>query len=140
MTSLGRDDGTYVNAGDVRWRNLGWGRLGWRCTPTEGATRFVVMDVVLEPGGAHDFHRHPSQEQLVVVRRGLVEQWVGRKRRRMRAGDSVFTPPGVVHATFNDTDEEGELQLILGPAVGESGYEFEDLSHDAPWCYLRPSQ
>jgi quercetin dioxygenase-like cupin family protein len=96
-----------------------------------------VLDVVLDPGGAHDFHRHPRQEQLVIVVSGWVEQWVGTERQEMNSGDSVFSGPDVVHATFNLGTEAAKLQLILGPAVGDTGYEFVDVAAEEPWRSLR---
>ena len=34
------------------------------------------MDVTLQPGAGHPFHRHPDQEEIIWVREGRIEQWL----------------------------------------------------------------
>ena len=44
---------------------------------------------------------------------------------------------GVVHASFNIGDQPAKLLAILGPCVGEGGYELVDVADQAPWNTLR---
>jgi quercetin dioxygenase-like cupin family protein len=129
---------TFVQRGDVRQERFDWGVIGWRHTPAQGGRRFVVLDVTLEQGGGHDFHRHPDQEEIIIVTAGRITQYLERTPRDLGPGDSVFVPAGTVHASFNEGDETARLTVVLGPAVGsETGYELEDVAGTEPWVSLR---
>ena len=130
---------SFVRQSDIRQDDFDWGVIGWRCTP--GSTRakhLVVLDVSLSPGQAHNFHRHPGQEEMIIVKSGRVEQWLEQEAATLGPGDSIFIDAGVVHATFNDGDEAAHLQVVIGPALdSENGYGLDDLSAEAPWSSLR---
>ncbi len=95
------------------------------------------MDVTLTPGNCHDFHKHPDQDEMIIVKSGRVVQWLEQDSRELGAGDSVYIDKDVVHGSFNDFDETAELQVILAPAMGEGGYELVDVAGDEPWASLR---
>ena len=69
--------------------------LGWHSRPaTTAARELVVIEVKLEPGGGHDFHRHPNQEEVIYVIDGEIEQWVDRRSRTLRGRRlGVHAPP-----------------------------------------------
>jgi len=128
----------FVTRGDVRQEQFDWGVIGWRLVPAHGSKHLVVMDVTLEPGGGHDFHRHPGQEEMIIVRSGRITQYVEQRSATLGAGDSVYLDEGVVHASFNDGDETAELQVVIGPSLGgDTGYGLEDVSGEEPWASLR---
>jgi quercetin dioxygenase-like cupin family protein len=129
----------FVRQSEIRNEDFGWGVIGRRCTPGgTGAKQLVVLDVSLEPGQAHSFHRHPGQEEVIVVKSGEIEQWLGHEAATLGPGDSVFIDADLVHATFNDGNETAHLQVVLGPAVdSEIGYGLVDVSGEAPWSSLR---
>ncbi len=128
----------FVLTDDVRSDSFDWGDIGWRCTPqVTGAKQIAVLDVTIEPGSAHDFHKHPGQEEVIVVKSGRIEQWIEQEHQELGPGDSVYIDADVVHASFVLGDEPALLQVILGPAVGESGYGLVDVSGEAPWSSLR---
>jgi quercetin dioxygenase-like cupin family protein len=128
----------FVRAGDVRVEQFDWGAIGWRLVPAGGAAHLVIMDVTLTPGGGHDFHRHPGQEEMIIVRRGRIIQYIERESAELGPGDSVFLDAGVVHASFNDGSEDAELQVAIAPSIGgDTGYELEDVSGQEPWSSLR---
>ena len=77
------------------------------------------MDVTLEPGEGHDFHRHPGQEEMIIVKQGAMTQYIERESTTLGAGDSVYLDAGVVHASFNDGDETAHLQVVIGPSLGD---------------------
>ena len=106
-------------------------------SPTTGARQLTVIDVNLDPGKGHNFHKHPDQEEVVLVVAGKVEQWVDREKRILGPGDSAFIPADVVHASFNAGDQPAKIVAILGPCVGPVGYELVDVANDAPWNTLR---
>ena len=49
----------------------------------------------------------------------------------------VFLPAGMVHASFNVGDTDVHIVAILGPCVGDSGYEVVEVAGEAPWNGLR---
>jgi quercetin dioxygenase-like cupin family protein len=128
----------FVLAGDVRQEQFDWGVIGWRCIPeVTGSESLAVLDVVLGPGQGHDFHTHPDQDEMIVVKAGGIEHWIEQDRHELGPGDSVYIDAGVVHASFNTGSEDALLQVVLGPSVGEGGYELVDVSAEEPWASLR---
>ena len=129
--------GSFIHGADVQRETLDWGELGWVCAPARGARQLTVLDVTLEPGFGHDFHRHPGQEEVIVVQSGVIEQWLEGERSSLGPGEAVFIPADTVHASFNDGTETVRLTVALGPCAGETGYEVVDVSRDEPWRSLR---
>jgi len=91
----------------------------------------------LNPGFGHDFHKHPDQEEVIYVMAGTIEQWLETEKRVLQPGDSIFIQPNVVHASFNTGDQPAKLMVVLGPCIGQGGYELVDVSGEAPWNNLR---
>lgn len=131
----------FICHDDVEVEHLDWGSIGWIIRPQHvpDASQLVALDVTLQPGKGHDFHRHPDQEEMIFVRHGSVEQWLRDERQQLDAGDAVFIPQGEVHATFvaDDAPEAVRLLVVLGPSHGPGGYEAVDVSTDEPWASLR---
>jgi quercetin dioxygenase-like cupin family protein len=128
----------FVKQGNVRQEEFDWGVIGWRLVPAHGSKHLVVMDVTLEPGGGHDFHRHPGQEEMIIVKSGAITQYIEQESATLGAGDSVYLDEGVIHASFNDGDETAHLQVVIGPSLGgDTGYGLEDVSGEEPWASLR---
>jgi quercetin dioxygenase-like cupin family protein len=129
---------SFVKQSDVNQENFDWGVIGWRLTPDSGSKHLVIMDVTLEPGEGHDFHRHPGQEEMIIVKEGEITQFIERDSTKLRPGDSVFLDEGVVHASFNEGGDTVHLQVVIGPSLGEgTGYGLEDVSGEEPWASLR---
>jgi quercetin dioxygenase-like cupin family protein len=128
----------FVTQADVRQEAFEWGNIGWRCVPANtGAGQLVVMDVSIDAGQAHNFHCHPGQEEMIIVKSGSIEQWLERESTVLNPGDSVYIDAGVVHASFNDGPETAHLQVVIGPSAGDAGYGLEDVSDAEPWASLR---
>jgi quercetin dioxygenase-like cupin family protein len=129
---------SFVKRSDVEEEQFDWGVIGWRCVPATGAKQIVVMDVKLEPGEGHDFHRHPGQEEMIIVKRGRITQYLERESTQLGPEDSVFIEADVVHASFNEGGETADLQVIIAPSLGEgSGYGLVDVSGEEPWASVR---
>ena len=129
---------TFVPKDQITEEQFDWGLIGWRLTPAQGSSQLVVMDVTLDPGGGHDFHRHPDQEEMIIVREGQITQFLGQESMVLNPGDSVFVPSGTVHASFNDGQDTVRLTVMLGPAINEdTGYDLEDVADQEPWASLR---
>jgi quercetin dioxygenase-like cupin family protein len=130
--------GKFVMVKEIKPEINDWGKLGWLSNPPNtGAKDLTVIDVNLSPGKGHDFHKHPDQEEVILVVAGKVEQWLDREKRILGPGDSAFIPGGVVHASFNVGDTDAKIVAILGPCVGRIGYEVVDVAGEAPWKTMR---
>ena len=130
--------GRFVLSKDVEREQLDWGELGWISRPpTTGAKLLTFIEVILQPGHGHDFHKHPDQEEVIHVVEGEIEQWLETSKQVLKAGDSIFIEPDVVHASFNTSDRPAKLAVVLGPCVGEDGYELVDVADQSPWNTLR---
>ena len=115
-----------------------WGTVSWICNPvTTGAATLTVNDVTIDPGQGHDFHKHPDQDEVIVVVEGEIELWLEQESRRLRPGDAVVIPAAVVHASFNVGEGRARITVILGPCAGPVGYEVVDVFAEEPWRSLR---
>jgi quercetin dioxygenase-like cupin family protein len=132
--------GKFISSTEVKREELEWGSLAWFSSPAASSSKdLVVLEVTLRPAGGHNFHKHPNQEELIYVIEGEIEQWVHQEKQMRRSGDSAFIGAGVVHASFNVSDQNAKLLAILGPCVGSEGYELVDVAGQEPWVSLRRS-
>jgi quercetin dioxygenase-like cupin family protein len=130
--------GKFVLSKDTPQELLDWGSLRWMSHPAStGAGQLTVIEVTLQPGKGHDFHKHPDQEEVIYAVSGSVEQWLEQEKRDLHTGDSLFIPADTVHASFNVGDDPVILLAILGPCVGDQGYELVDVASESPWNQLR---
>ena len=117
--------------------NAPWGHSRWVSHPAStGATQLATLDAYIAPGQGHDFHKHLTQEEVLCVIEGQIEQWIDREKRILGAGDAIFIAPGTAHATFNVGKSDARVVVIFSPCVGE-GFESVDVSGEAPWQGLR---
>jgi quercetin dioxygenase-like cupin family protein len=75
-------------------------------------------------------------EEIVMILSGRAEQWVGREKRVLGAGEVAHVPMDEVHGTYNVFQEPVVFVAILSPAVFE-GPALIDVSQDEPWRSLR---
>lgn len=130
--------GRFISSTEVRRERLDWGSLAWFSGPAASDSKnLVVLEVNLSPEGGHNFHKHPHQEEVIYVLEGEIEQWLGREKQTLRAGDSASIAADLVHASFNVSGRNAKLLAILGPCVGPEGYELVDVSSQEPWASLR---
>jgi oxalate decarboxylase/phosphoglucose isomerase-like protein (cupin superfamily) len=90
----------------------------------------------MRPGAGHQFHHHPAREEIIYILEGVAEQWVGREKRRLKAGDIAFIPKKVVHAIHNPSKKPMTFLAILSPARAKGPF-LVDCYHDEPWRSLR---
>jgi quercetin dioxygenase-like cupin family protein len=107
---------------------MDWGTQATISSPlAANAKDLMVLDVIIYPGKGHSFHRHPRQEEVIYVLEGEVEQWIEGEKRVLTPGDSAFIDKGLVHASFNRGQQNSRILAILGPCIGEQGYEIEEV-------------
>ncbi|HXF64886.1 MAG TPA: cupin domain-containing protein [Caldilineaceae bacterium] len=130
--------GAFVTRAALETDQLDWGTLSWISRPNAtGARQLTAIEVTLLPGKGHNFHKHPDQEEVIYVVEGTIEQWLAQERRQLSAGEAVFIPAGLVHASFNTGNTPAKLMVTLSPCMGEGGYELVDVADQAPWKDLR---
>jgi quercetin dioxygenase-like cupin family protein len=101
-----------------------------------------VIDVLAQPGGGPPPHRHAFGEFF----RGLEgELTIAEERdgvvvptQTLRAGDAVWIPPGLVHATLNLSDAVARFQVIGQPGL-MTGY-FADAGVRVPDPFTPPDR
>jgi quercetin dioxygenase-like cupin family protein len=127
----------FVVASETRPDSVYFGSISFLSHPAStGARHVTAMEATVTPGQGHDFHKHPDQEEVIYVAAGTLEQWIGREKRILAAGDAVVIPPGVVHASFNAGSDDLRLVVFFAPCVGE-GFEAVEVAGEAPWRDLR---
>ena len=65
--------------------------------PIQDPSRVSAAAVTFEPGARTAWHRHPAGQTLVVTAGAGWVQQEGGERKPIKAGDVVWTPPGVKH-------------------------------------------
>jgi quercetin dioxygenase-like cupin family protein len=130
--------GRFITHDDIATDQFDWGKTGWISRPElTGSTALCIMDVQLDAGGGHPFHRHPDQEEIIWVREGRIEQWLEQDKHELGPGEAVYIPKDVVHASYTVGDTPAKLSVILTPTAGEGGYEVIDVFEEEPWASLR---
>lgn len=128
----------FIKQDDIVVDTFDWGQSGWVSRPElTGSRALCVMDVTIEPGGGHPFHKHPDQEEVIWVREGRVEQWLQDERTELGPGEAVYIEKDVVHASYTLGDKPAKISVILSPTAGEGGYEVVDVFEEEPWASLR---
>ncbi len=83
-------------------------------------TRAAGASVAFDPGAHSVWHTHPAGQSLIVTAgTGWVQEWGGKKA-EIRAGDVVWTPPGVKHwhgATATDAMTHIAIQEQVAGSV-----------------------
>ena len=128
----------FVTALEMQVEPSPWGPHEWLSRPgLTDARELLLVRVRMPPGRAHQFHRHPAMEEIIYVLSGTAEQWVGRERRTLGAGDTAHIPRDVVHGTYNAGRDPLVFLAILSPA-GAPGPPLVDVHREEPWCSLKP--
>jgi quercetin dioxygenase-like cupin family protein len=60
-------------------------------------SKLTAAEITFEPGSRTAWHNHPAGQYLIVTSGIGWVQARGERKRRVRAGDVVWTPPGVFH-------------------------------------------
>jgi len=128
---------TFITSTELQVEPSPWGPHEWLSRPgLTAAEQLLMVRVLMPPGRAHQFHRHPAMEEIIYVVSGSAEQWVGRDKRLLGPGDIAHIPADVVHGTYNAGNETLVFLAILAPARFE-GPALIDVHLEEPWRSLR---
>ena len=129
---------TFVTSGEMQVEPSPWGPHEWLSRPgLTAAEQLLLVRVLMPPGRAHQFHRHPTMEEIIYVVSGTAEQWVDREKRLLGPGGSAHIPADVVHGTYNAGNDTLVFLAILSPARFE-GPALIDVHLEEPWRTLHP--
>jgi quercetin dioxygenase-like cupin family protein len=86
------------------------------------SSNLTAAEISFEPGARTIWHNHPAGQYLIVTAGVGWVQARGEEKRIVRAGDVVWTPPGVFH-WHGATATQGMRHLAVWEFVGGSGGE-----------------
>jgi quercetin dioxygenase-like cupin family protein len=97
--------------------------------PVQAPSRVSAAAVTFEPGARTAWHSHPAGQTLVVTAgTGWVQQDGGEKK-KITAGDVVWTPPGVKH-WHGATTAESMTHIAVQEAVNGTPVEWMEKVSD----------
>lgn len=89
-----------------------------------GAAHLCIFEQWVAPGTGAPTHSHPVEEVL-TVREGEAEMWLGDQRVIVIAGQSLVVPAGSNHGFRNSGNVTLHLHAVLASAVFEATPEGE---------------
>jgi quercetin dioxygenase-like cupin family protein len=84
-----------------------------------GATQLCVFEQWVAPGNGAPTHSHPVEEVL-TVREGEAEMWLGEARTLVRAGQSLIVPAGRLHGFRNSGTGTLHVHAVLASPIFEA--------------------
>jgi quercetin dioxygenase-like cupin family protein len=126
----------FVTSENVQHGDMPWCHVEWMSNPEiVGAREILLVRATFQPGQAHKFHTHPAREEIIYVLEGVAEQWVGREKRLLKAGEMAHIPKDTAHATLNRGATPLKFLAILSP-VDAPGEFAMDVYEQEPWRTL----
>jgi quercetin dioxygenase-like cupin family protein len=127
----------FLQQGDAQVEYAPWGRHEWLSRPgLTDAKQVLFVRVDMPPGKGHQFHYHPTREEIIYILDGRAEQWVGRESRLLGPGESAHIPMNTVHGIYNTSREPVKFLAILSPAESPGPFLI-DCYKDDPWSMLK---
>ena len=87
--------------------------IEWLLDRHDGAANFEMRRFKIKPGGSIPEHFHPDIEHEQYVLKGRYKIGLGKKVRQVKAGDSIYIPPGTRHWYKNSGKETAEFLCII---------------------------
>jgi quercetin dioxygenase-like cupin family protein len=73
----------------------------------------LVQVVDFPAGGGTPWHTHPEGHEIAYILEGIwIAEADGIQTRHLKAGDSVYVPPNVVHRAFNDASGPTKILVV----------------------------
>ncbi|HUK90804.1 MAG TPA: cupin domain-containing protein [Blastocatellia bacterium] len=88
-------------------------------------TKCSLAEEVLPPGCSVARHHHNQIEEIYYIVDGAGTMTVGEESKPVKAGDSIYVPPGSIHSLSNTGTEPIKLLLVCGPAFYYEDHIFE---------------
>jgi len=87
--------------------------IEWLLDRHDGAPNFEMRRFTIKPGGSIPEHLHPDIEHEQYVLRGKYRVGLGKKIYEVKAGDTIYIPPGTRHWYENNGKESAEFLCII---------------------------
>ncbi len=87
--------------------------IEWLVDRHDGAHNFELRKFTIKPGGSIPRHYHPDIEHEQYVLRGRYSVGIGGRVHRVKAGDSIYIPPGTPHWYRNTGRTKAEFLCII---------------------------
>ena len=93
-------------------------------TSDHGAQNLGGMFAILAPNTQVPYHYHNNRESVISVISGEGIEIMDGEEHTIKAGDIIFIPAGVKHATLNNTDQELRyIEFYTHPPLGSDFVE-----------------
>lgn len=125
------DARTAARGPETAYTGVGIAEFLFRANDASGLT---AAEISFEPGARTAWHNHPAGQYLIVTSGVGWVQARGGEKRIVRAGDVVWTPPGVFH-WHGATATQGMRHIAVWEFVEGSGGELGE--HVSDEEYLR---
>ena len=87
--------------------------IEWLVDRHDGAPNFEMRRFRIKPGGSIPKHYHPDIEHEQYVLKGRYKVGLGGRVREVKAGDSIYIPPGTLHWYKNTGKVNAEFLCII---------------------------
>jgi quercetin dioxygenase-like cupin family protein len=84
-----------------------------------GAAQLCIFEQQVAPGAGAPTHSHPVEEVL-TVREGVAEMWIGDEHVMVAAGQSLLIPAGRLHGFRNSATGTLHVHAVLASAIFEA--------------------
>ena len=87
-----------------------------------GAAHLCIFEQWIAPGAGAPTHSHPVEEVL-TVREGEAEMWIGEQRTIVTSGQSLIVPAGQLHGFRNSGTATLHIHAVLASSIFEATLE-----------------
>jgi len=123
------DARTAARGPQTAYTGVGIAELLFRANDKSNMT---MAEISFEPGSRTAWHNHPAGQYLYITSGVGWVQARGEKKRAVKTGDVVWTPPGVFH-WHGATATQGLRHIAVWQFVDGSGGELEEHVTDAEY-------
>jgi len=86
-------------------------------SPATGSMNVGLTTQDMPPGSGIALHQHSTTEEILFVHEGTATIIVGDERISVKAGDTVFVPPGVSHGLENPGSQVRLVGVVSPPGL-----------------------
>lgn len=104
-------------------------RAHFRIVSAQTNGTMAVIDADIIPGGEPPRHVHTKEDELIIIRNGEIEFFVGDDIIYAKAGDKVFMPKEVPH-NFAVQTPEASVTIVVTPGGFENFFEAITLPYE----------
>ena len=105
---------SVVREDEREYMPVEWGKTKNIFGPENVGTKYLKINITeYAPGTEHKLHRHPGQEEVILVLEGEGITRTDDGDKPIRAGDFVFVPADTDHATINVLKDKPMKAVVI---------------------------